>query len=69
MQIADKIGSRAHARCRRANRMRLSLLCVAAQLLMPDWWRVDSLAPFVIVILLVKEGREASEAPGLHVAL
>jgi len=22
---------------------------------MPDWWRVDSLAPFVIVILLVKE--------------
>ncbi len=49
--------------------MRLSLLCVAAQLLMPDWWRVDSLAPFVIAILLVKEGREASEAPGLHVAL
>jgi len=48
---------------------KIRTLCLAAQLHMPDWWRVDSLAPFVIVIMLVKEGREASEAPGLHVAL
>lgn len=32
------------------------------QLLMPDWWWVDSVASLVIVVFLIREGREAWEA-------
>lgn len=35
------------------------VLGLIAQRLMPDWWWVDSVAALAIVVLLVKEGREA----------
>jgi divalent metal cation (Fe/Co/Zn/Cd) transporter len=64
MRIADEIGSRAL----RADAVE-SITCgylsgvvvvgLLIQLLMPGWWWVDSLASLAIVILLVKEGREA----------
>ena len=66
MRIADQIGSRAL----RADAVEsitctyLSGIVVAGlliQLLMPGWWWVDSLASLAIVVLLVKEGREALE--------
>jgi divalent metal cation (Fe/Co/Zn/Cd) transporter len=35
------------------------LIGLITQLLMPGWWWVDSIASLAIVVLLVKEGREA----------
>jgi divalent metal cation (Fe/Co/Zn/Cd) transporter len=37
------------------------LLGLIAQLFMPGWWWVDSVTSLAIVVLLVKEGREAWE--------
>ena len=64
IRIADQIGSRAL----RADAVE-SITCgylsgvvvvgLLVQLLMPGWWWVDSLASLAIVVLLVKEGREA----------
>jgi divalent metal cation (Fe/Co/Zn/Cd) transporter len=64
MRVADQIGSRAL----RADAVE-SITCgylsgvvvvgLLVQLLMPGWWWVDSLASLAIVVLLVKEGREA----------
>jgi divalent metal cation (Fe/Co/Zn/Cd) transporter len=34
---------------------------LVAQLLMPGWWWIDSVTSLAIVVLLVKEGREAWE--------
>ena len=31
------------------------------QFLMPEWWWIDSAASLAIVVLLIKEGREAWE--------
>jgi len=66
MRVADQIGSRAL----RADAVE-SITCgylsgvvvvgLLIQLLMPGWWWVDSLASLIIVVLLVKEGREAWE--------
>jgi divalent metal cation (Fe/Co/Zn/Cd) transporter len=66
MRVADQIGSRAL----RADAVE-SITCgylsgvvvlgLIVQLLMPDWWWVDSATSLVIVVLLVKEGREAWE--------
>jgi len=67
MRIADKIGSRAL----RADAVEsitcgyLSAIVVIGlliQLLIPSWWWVDGVASLAIVVLLVKEGREAWEA-------
>jgi divalent metal cation (Fe/Co/Zn/Cd) transporter len=67
MQVADQIGSRAL----RADAVE-SITCgylsgvvvlgLIVQLLMPEWWWVDSATSLAIVVLLVKEGREAWEA-------
>lgn len=64
MRVAEQIGSRAL----RADAVE-SITCgylagvvvvgLLVQLLMPGWWWVDSLASLAIVVLLVKEGREA----------
>ena len=73
IRIADQIGSRSL----RADAVEsitcgylsgIVLIGLIAQLLMPGWWWVDSIASLAIVALLVKEGREAwqaeeSEAP------
>ena len=69
MRVADQIGSRAL----RADAVE-SITCgylsgavvigLIAQLLMPGWWWVDSITSLAIVILLVKEGREAWSANG-----
>lgn len=66
MRVADQIGSRAL----RADAVE-SITCgylsgvvvvgLLVQLLVPSWWWVDSLASLAIVVLLVKEGREAWE--------
>jgi divalent metal cation (Fe/Co/Zn/Cd) transporter len=66
MGVAAQIGSRAL----RADAVE-SITCgylsgvvvlgLIVQLLMPEWWWVDSVASLVIVVLLVKEGREAWE--------
>jgi len=66
MRVAAQIGSRAL----RADAVE-SITCgylsgvvvlgLIAQLLMPGWWWVDSVASLAIVLLLVKEGREAWE--------
>ena len=66
MRVADQIGSRAlHADAVESITCGyLSAVVVAGlliQLLMPGWWWVDSLASLAIVVLLVKEGREAWE--------
>jgi divalent metal cation (Fe/Co/Zn/Cd) transporter len=64
MRVADQIGSRAlHADAVE------SITCgylsgvvvvgLLVQLLMPGWWWADSFASLAIVVLLVKEGREA----------
>lgn len=67
IRIADQIGSRAL----RADAVEaitcgyLSgtvVLGLFVQLLMPGWWWVDSVTSLAVVILLVKEGREALEA-------
>jgi divalent metal cation (Fe/Co/Zn/Cd) transporter len=64
MRVADQIGSRAL----RADAVEsitcgylsgIVVLGLLAQLLMPGWWWVDSISSLAIVILLVKEGREA----------
>lgn len=67
MRVADQISSRAL----RADAVE-SITCgylsgvvvigLVIQLLMPGWWWVDSFASLVIVVLLVKEDREAWEA-------
>lgn len=67
MRAADQIGSRAL----RADAIE-SIACgylsgvvvfgLIAQLLVPDWWWIDSVTSLAIVTLLVKEGREAWEA-------
>ena len=64
MRVADQIGSRAL----RADAVE-SITCgylsgvvvlgLIAQLLMPGWWWIDSITSLAIVLLLVKEGREA----------
>ena len=73
MRVADLIGSRGL----RADAIEsitcgylsgVVLIGLLAQLLMPGWWWVDGIASLAIVVLLVKEGREAwqaeeSEAP------
>lgn len=66
MRVADQIGSRAL----RADAVEsitcgylsgMVVLGLFVQLLMPGWWWVDSATSFAIVVLLVKEGREAWE--------
>ena len=66
MRIADQIGSRAL----RADAVE-SITCgylsgvviigLLVQFFMPGWWWVDGVASLAIVVLLVKEGREAWE--------
>ena len=66
MRVADQIASRAL----RADAVEsincgylsgVVLLGLIAQLFMPGWWWVDSVTSLAIVVLLVKEGREAWE--------
>ena len=66
IRIADQIGSRAL----RADAVELItcgylsgvvVIGQVAQLLAPGWWWVDSVTSLAIVVLLVKEGREAWE--------
>jgi divalent metal cation (Fe/Co/Zn/Cd) transporter len=66
MQVADQIDSRAL----RADAVEsitcgylsgVVLLGLIVQLFMPGWWWVDSVTSLAIVVLLVKEGREAWE--------
>jgi divalent metal cation (Fe/Co/Zn/Cd) transporter len=66
MRIAEQIGSAAL----RADAVEsiacgylsgVVLIGLIVQLLMPGWWWVDSVASLAIVVLLVKEGREAWE--------
>ena len=66
IRVADQIGSRAL----RADAVE-SITCgylsgivvigLLVQFLMPGWWWIDSAASLAIVVLLVKEGREAWE--------
>jgi divalent metal cation (Fe/Co/Zn/Cd) transporter len=67
MRVADRIDSRAL----RADAIEsitcgylsgVVLIGLIAQLLRPGWWWVDSMASLAIVVLLVKEGREAWQA-------
>jgi divalent metal cation (Fe/Co/Zn/Cd) transporter len=64
IRIADQIGSRAL----RADAVEsitcgylsgIVLIGLITQLLMPGWWWVDSVTSLAIIVLLVKEGREA----------
>jgi divalent metal cation (Fe/Co/Zn/Cd) transporter len=66
MRVADQIGSRAL----RADAIEsitcgylsgIVVLGLIAQFLMPGWWWIDSVASLAIVVLLIKEGREAWE--------
>jgi len=67
IRVADQIGSRAL----RADAVE-SITCgylsgivvigLLVQFLMPGWWWIDSATSLAIVVLLVKEGREAWEA-------
>jgi len=66
MRIAEQIGSAAL----RADAVEsiacgylsgVVLIGLIVQLLMPGWWWVDNVASLAIVVLLVKEGREAWE--------
>ena len=66
IRVADQIGSRAL----RADAVEsitcgylsgVVLLGLIVQLFMPGWWWVDSVTSLAIVVLLVKEGREAWE--------
>ena len=67
MRLADELGSRAL----RADAVE-SITCgylsgivvigLLVQFLMPEWWWIDSATSLAIVVLLVKEGREAWEA-------
>lgn len=64
IRVADQIGSRAL----RADAVE-SITCgylsgmvvigLVAQLFMPGWWWIDDVASLAIVVLLIKEGREA----------
>jgi len=66
MRLADELGSRAL----RADAVE-SITCgylsgivvigLLVQFLMPGWWWIDSATSLAIVVLLVKEGREAWE--------
>jgi|SRR6516164_5841642 len=66
MRLADELGSRAL----RADAVE-SITCgylsgivvigLLVQFLMPEWWWIDSAASLAIVVLLIKEGREAWE--------
>ena len=66
MRLADELGSRAL----RADAVE-SVTCgylsgivvigLLVQFLVPGWWWIDSATSLAIVVLLVKEGREASE--------
>ena len=67
VRIADQIGSRAF----RADAVEsitcgylsgIVVLGLVIQLFMPGWWWLDNLASLMIVVLLIKEGREAWEA-------
>ena len=42
------------------------ILALLAQRFMPSWWWVDSVASLGIVLLLVKEGREAWQCECHH---
>ena len=66
LRVADQIGSRAL----RADAVEsitcgylsgVVLLGLIAQLFMPGWWWVDNVTSLAIVVILVKEGREAWE--------
>jgi divalent metal cation (Fe/Co/Zn/Cd) transporter len=66
MRVANQIGSRAL----RADAIEsitcgylsgIVVLGLIAQFLMPGWWWIDSVASLAIVVLLIKEGREAWE--------
>lgn len=69
MRVADQIGSGAL----RADAVE-SITCgylsgvvvvgLVIQFFRPDWWWVDSIASLAIVVLLIKEGREAWEGEG-----
>jgi divalent metal cation (Fe/Co/Zn/Cd) transporter len=73
MQVADQIDSRAL----RADAVE-SITCgylsgvlvlgLIAQLIMPGWWWIDSVTSLAIVVLLVKEGREAWEGDDSNTA-
>jgi divalent metal cation (Fe/Co/Zn/Cd) transporter len=69
MQVADQIGSRA-LRTDAVESITCGYLSgvvvigLVAQLLMPGWWWIDSITSLAIVVLLVKEGREAWEGEG-----
>ena len=66
IRLADQIGSRA-LRADAAESIACGYLSAVVviglliQLVMPGWWWVDSVASLAIVVLLVKEGREAWE--------
>ncbi len=72
-QVADQIDSRAL----RADAVE-SITCgylsgvlvlgLFAQLIMPGWWWIDSVTSLAIVVLLVKEGREAWEGDDSNAA-
>jgi divalent metal cation (Fe/Co/Zn/Cd) transporter len=73
MQVADQIDSRAL----RADAVE-SITCdylsgvlvlgLITQLIMPGWWWIDSVTSLAIVVLLVKEGREAWEGDDSNTA-
>jgi divalent metal cation (Fe/Co/Zn/Cd) transporter len=66
LRVADQIGSRA-LRTDAVESITCGylsgvvLIGQAAQLLAPSWWWIDSVTSLAIVVLLVKEGREAWE--------
>jgi divalent metal cation (Fe/Co/Zn/Cd) transporter len=73
MRVADQIGSRAL----RADAVEsitcgylsgVVLLGLIVQLFMPGWWWIDSVTSLAIVVLLVKEGREAWEGDDSNTA-
>ena len=64
MRVADQIGSRAlHADAVESITCGylsgVVLIGLIAQHLAPGWWWIDSVTSLAIVVLLVKEGREA----------
>jgi divalent metal cation (Fe/Co/Zn/Cd) transporter len=71
LRVADQLGSHAL----RADAVEaitcgylsgVVILALLAQRLMPSWWWVDSVASLGIVLLLVKEGREAWQCECHH---
>jgi divalent metal cation (Fe/Co/Zn/Cd) transporter len=73
IRVADQIGSRS-LRADAVESMTCGYLSgivvigLVVQLLEPGWWWVDSVASLAIVVLLVKEGREAWEGSDADVA-